>query len=65
MDLFKQYGAIGILAIMMLGVLNFLGSQIFDNARAVTILREKEKNNRMILMEVRQDVKWLRERASK
>ena len=62
MESFKQYGAIGILAVMMLGVINFMGRQVFDNANAVTMLKERSMSNRQILKEIRDDVKDLKER---
>lgn len=62
MDLLKQYGAIGILAVMMLGVINFMGRQVFDNANAVILIKERSKSNRQLLKEIRDDVKDLKER---
>lgn len=60
----KRAGAISILITMALGLSAWAGHQIIVNKVDIAIIREKEKSNKELLIEIRDDVKLLRGRLN-
>lgn len=56
----KQVGAIAILSTMLIGLVAWAGNNIVNHGLDIAILKANEKNNKEILLEIRQDVKELR-----
>ncbi len=56
----KKLGIVGVLAAMMLGVVNEGRIQIMSNAMAIARMQEREKSIAKAIEELHEDVKWIK-----
>lgn len=58
---FKKYGAVGILAVMMLGVISAAGQTLIENTKKLATLKEREQNLSSMVREIKRDVKEIKD----
>lgn len=67
MSFIKEYGIMGLMSLLMLGVLSSLGARIFSNSIALATVKEEIKSDRasikvisLRMKSMSTDIKWIR-----
>lgn len=56
----KKHGAVGILAIMMMGVISAAGNTLIENTKNIASIIQKELSVKETLREIKDDVKEIK-----